>query len=60
MKWSSIIHSKRYLTLTQANNIIQKYKEAAEQANKNSELEAQIKKVQDSLEKEKEKSYQEF
>jgi hypothetical protein len=60
MKWNSIIHSKRYLTLTQANNIIQKYKEAAEQANKNSELEAQIKKVQDSLEKEKEKSYQEF
>jgi hypothetical protein len=60
MKSSSIIHSKRYLTLTQANNIIQKYKEAAEQANKNSELEAQIKKVQDSLEKEKEKSYQEF
>jgi len=60
MKSSSIIHSKRYLTLTQANNIIQKYKEAAEQANKNSELEAQIKKVQDTLEKEKEKSYQEF
>ena len=60
MKSSSIIHSKRYLTLTQANKTLQKYNEAAEQANKNSELEAQIKKVQDSLEKEKEKSYQEF
>ena len=46
--------------IIQANNIIQKYKEAADQANKSSELEAQIKKVQDSLEKEKEKSFQEF
>jgi hypothetical protein len=57
---NSITPSKKYLPLTQANNIIQKYKDAAEQANKTSELEAQIKKVQDSLEKEKEKSYQEF
>jgi hypothetical protein len=46
--------------LTQANSIISKYKDAADQANKNSEIEAQVKKIQDSIEKEKEKSYQEF
>lgn len=47
-------------TIKQANNIIQKYKDAADQANKNTQLEAQIKKIQDNLEKEKEKSFQEF
>jgi uncharacterized phage infection (PIP) family protein YhgE len=44
----------------QANAIIGKYKDAADQANKNSDLEAQIRKVQENVEKEKEKSYQEF
>ncbi len=48
------------ITLTQANAIIGKYKDAADQANKNNELEQQIKKVQDAIEKEKDKSYQEF
>ena len=53
--------SEKYpISLTQANTIISKYKDAADQANKNSELEAQIKKVQDNIEREKEKSYQEF
>lgn len=53
--------SEKYpIYLTQANTIISKYKDAADQANKNSELEAQIKKVQDNIEREKEKSYQEF
>jgi hypothetical protein len=47
-------------TPTQANAVIQKYKDAADSASKNSDLEAQIRKVQESLEKEKEKSYQEF
>jgi hypothetical protein len=45
---------------TQANNVIAKYKDAADAAGKNTELEAQLKRIQDSLEKEKEKSYQEF
>ena len=53
--------SDKYIHLfTQANTIINKYKDAADQANKNSDLEAQIKKVQDNIEREKEKSYQEF
>lgn len=44
----------------QANTIIVKYKEAADRANKNDELEREIKKVQDTVEREKEKSFQEF
>ena len=35
--------------MIKANTIITKYKDAADQANKNSELEAQIKKVQDNI-----------
>ena len=42
----------------QANGIIAKYKDAADQANKNTDLENQIKKVQDNIEKEKERSFQ--
>ena len=46
--------------IIQANNIISKYKEAADRANKNEELERELKKIQDTVEREKEKSYQEF
>jgi hypothetical protein len=40
--------------------IISKYKEAADRANKNDDIEKEVKKIQDHIEKEKEKSYQEF
>lgn len=46
--------------MIQANTIISKYKEAAERANKNEDLEREFKKVQDMVEREKEKSFQEF
>ena len=36
-------------TYLQANGIINKYKDAADQANKNSDLELQIKRVQDNI-----------
>ena len=42
----------------QANTIINKYKEAADRANKNEELERELKRIQDMVEREKEKSYQ--
>lgn len=49
---NSIPPSAKYLSLSiQANTIINKYKEAADKANKNDELEKEIKKIQDSLEK---------
>ena len=35
----------------QANTIISKYKEAADRANKNEELERELKKIQDSVER---------
>lgn len=42
----------------QANAIIFKYKDSADSASKTADLETQLKKIQDSVDKEKEKSYQ--